>query len=141
MKIKNNKNIELEQLEKQLNRALPDYEYQINGNALTVGNPQKDKKGEPKESTKINIVKVDDEFWIVEAVPFMFKLVMVTVLITLFAYVVQMQGWHWGVNVGLYVIAFVVLGYFVNWFYGLIYAKDFKTFKPEVIAKLKSIVE
>ena len=109
MRIKNNQNIDLENLKLALEKDLPGFKYEINGNAVTA---IKDDK------TKINIVQVGEEYWAVEAVPFQFKLVVVLVLITIFAYWVQLQNWYWAVNVGLYVGAFIVLGYVSNWLFG-----------------------
>ena len=129
MRIKNNQNIDLENLKLALEKDLPGFKYEINGNAVTA---IKDDK------TKINIVQVGKEYWAVEAVPFQFKLVVVLVLITIFAYWVQLQNWYWAVNVGLYLGAFIVLGYLANWIFGIIYAKNFKYFKSEVLNSLKN---
>jgi len=132
MKFKNSQKIDLENLKQILEKQLPDFEYEINGNAVTAIK---------NEETKINIVQVGEEYWAVEAVPFQFKLVVVLVLITMFAYWVQMQGWHWTVNVGLYVGAFIVLGYISNWLFGVIYFKKFKEFKPKVFETLKNTLK
>lgn len=132
MAIKNNKSIDIHTLKDQLKKALPDYDYEMNKDALTVGlNPE----------TKINIVEINNEFWIIEAVPLMFKMVTTVTVITIFAYWVQMQGWHWMVNVGLYFVAFVALGYVTNYIYGFIYRNKYKTFKPTLINKIKELVE
>ena len=132
MKIKNSKNIDLENLKILLEKQLPDCKYEINGNAITVIK---------NENTKMNIVQVGEEYWVVEAVPFQFKLVVVLVLITMFAYWVQLQGWHWTTNVGLYVLAFIVLGYISNWLFGIIYFKNFKDFKPNLFDTLKTLLK
>ena len=132
MRIKNTENVNLEILKTRLEKELPDYKYEINGNAVTVSK---------NEDTKINIVQVGEEYWAVEAVPFQFKLVVVLVLITMFAYWVQMQGWHWSTNVGLYVGAFIVLGYISNWLFGLIYFKKFKNFKEILFNALKNLIK
>lgn len=132
MKIKNNQNIDLEGLKKILEKQLPDFKYEINGNAVTAIK---------NKETKINIVQVGEEYWAVEAVPFQFKLIVVLVLITMFAYWVQLQGWHWAINVGLYLAAFIVLGYISNWLFGLIYSKKFKNFKSKLFNTLKTFLE
>jgi hypothetical protein len=132
MKIKNNQHIGLKELMQLLEKQLPSYKYEINGNAITVIQD---------EETKINIVQVGEEYWVVEAVPFFFKLIVVVVLITIFAYWVQLQGWHWGINVGLYVGAFILLGYVSNWLFGWIYAKNFKDFKPLLLLELKNALK
>lgn len=132
MKIKNNQNIDLEGLKKILEKQLPDFKYEINGNAVTAIK---------NKETKINIVQVGEEYWAVEAVPFQFKLIVVLVLITMFAYWVQLQGWHWAINVGLYLAAFIVLGYISNWLFGLIYSKKFKDFKSKLFNTLKNFLE
>ncbi len=132
MKIKNNQNIDLEGLKKILEKQLPDFKYEINGNAVTAIK---------NKETKINIVQVGEEYWAVEAVPFQFKLIVVLVLITMFAYWVQLQGWHWAINVGLYLAAFIVLGYISNWLFGLIYSKKFKDFKSKLFNTLKTFLE
>lgn len=132
MKIKNNQNIDLEGLKKILEKQLPDFKYEINGNAVTAIK---------NKETKINIVQVGEEYWAVEAVPFQFKLIVVLVLITMFAYWVQLQGWHWAINVGLYLAAFIVLGYISNWLFGLIYSKKFKNFKSKLFNTLKNFLE
>ena len=132
MKIKNNQNIDLEDLKKTLEKQLPDFRYEINGNALTAIK---------NEATKINIVQVGEEYWAVEAVPFQFKLVVVLVFITIFAYWVQLQGWHWAINVGLYLAAFILLGYISNWLFGIIYSKKFKDFKPNLFNTLKKALK
>ena len=132
MRIKNNRNIDLENLKQILEKQLPDFKYEINGNAVTAIKNDK---------TKINIVQVDEEYWAVEAVPFQFKLVVVLVVITTFAYWVQLQGWHWAVNVGLYLAAFIILGYIANWLFGLIYSKKFKDFKSKLFDTLKNTLE
>lgn len=132
MKIKNVQNIDLENLKQILEKQLSDYKYEINGNAITAIK---------NENTKINIVQVGEEYWIVEAVPFMFKLVIVLVFITIFAYWVQLQGWHWAINVGLYVGAFIILGYVSNWFFGVFYAKNFKEFKSKLLDTLKIAIK
>ena len=131
MKFKNKQNIDLKNLKQALEKQLPDFQYEINGNAVTA---IKD------DETKINIVQVGEEYWAVEAVPFQFKLVVVLVLITMFAYWVQQQGWHWAINIGLYFGAFIVLGYISNWLFGVMYSKKFKGFKPEVFNTLKTIL-
>jgi len=132
MAIKNNQAIDLETLKEKLEQMLPDYTYEINGNAITVIYTP---------NTKLNLVKVDDEFWTTEAVPFNFKMVVVIFCITTFAYWVQQQGWHWGINIALYIAAFVALGYIANWLYGLMYAKNYSKFKPTIIKAVKEIVE
>lgn len=132
MRVKNNQNIDLENLKNLLKKQLPDYEYEINGNAVTAIK---------NDDTKINIVQMGEEYWVVEAVPFQFKLVVVLVLITIFAYWVQLQGWHWTVNVGLYLGAFIVLGYVSNWLFGVMYSKNFKDFKPKLIDALKNVLK
>lgn len=132
MRVKNNQNIDLENLRKVLEKQLPDFKYEINGNALTVIK---------NDQTKINIVQMGEEYWAVEAVPFQFKLVVVLVLIAMFAYWVQLQGWHWLVNVGLYLAAFIVLGYISNWLFSLIYKKNFKIFKPKLLNALKNALK
>ena len=132
MRIKNTKNIDLNFLKNQLEKQLPDYKFEINENAVTAIK---------NEDTKINIVQVGEEYWAVEAVPFQFKLVVVLVLITMFAYWVQMQGWHWAINVGLYVLAFVVLGYVSNWLFGVIYFKKFKAFKSKLFDTLQNTLK
>ena len=132
MKIKNNQNIDLEGLKQILEKQLPDFKYEINGNAVTAIK---------NKETKINIVQVGEEYWAVEAVPFQFKLIVVLVLITMFAYWVQLQGWHWAINVGLYLAAFIVLGYISNWLFGLIYSKKFKDFKSKLFNTLKNFLE
>ena len=132
MRIKNTKNIDLNFLKNQLEKQLPDYKFEINENAVTAIK---------NEDTKINIVQVGEEYWAVEAVPFQFKLVVVLVLITMFAYWVQMQGWHWAINVGLYVFAFIVLGYVSNWLFGVIYFKKFKDFKSKLFDTLQNTLK
>ncbi len=132
MRIKNQKQLSIETLKKQLEKTLPQYHYEIHKKTVTA---IKDEKA------KMNIVQMDDEFWMVEAVPFHFKLVVVIVLISIFAYWVQLQGWYWMINVGLYLIAFIILGYVANWFYGWMYAKDFKDFKPKLMNTLKKLLE
>lgn len=129
MRIKNTQNIHLENLKQILEKQLPNYKYEINGNAITVIK---------NEKTKINIVQVGEEYWAVEAVPFMFKLIVVLVLITIFAYWVQLQGWHWSINVSLYLGAFILLGYVSNWLFRVIYANSFKHFKPKLFDTLKN---
>ena len=132
MKIKNNQNINLEKLKEILENELPDFKYKINNNAVTVIK---------NDDTKINIVQVGKEYWAVEAVPFQFKLIIVLVLITMFAYWVQLQGWYWAVNVGLYVAAFIVLGYVSNWLFAMIYFKKFKNFKFKLLKTLKNALK
>lgn len=132
MRIKNQKELTIETLKKKLEKSLPEYQYEIHKNAITVVK---------EEKAKINIVQVDQEFWVVEAVPFQFKLVIVVVMISMFAYWVQLQGWHWIINIGLYIAAFVILGYVANWFYGWMYSKDFKEFKPKLISTLKNLLK
>jgi len=132
MAIKNNQSINIETLRDQLKKALPEYEYEINKNAITISLNQ---------DTKINVVEMNDEFWIIEAVPVFFKMLSVVVVITIFAYWVQMQEWHWMINVGLYFIAFIALGYLTNYLYGFLYRNKFKNFKPVVIEKIKELVE
>ena len=132
MKIKNNQNINLEKLKEILENELPDFKYKINNNAVTVIK---------NDDTKINIVQVGKEYWAVEAVPFQFKLIIVLVLITMFAYWVQLQGWYWAVNVGLYVAAFIVLGYVSNWLFAMIYFKKFKDFKFKLLKTLENILK
>lgn len=132
MRIKNKQEITIEILQKRLERALPEYQYEIHKNAITAIK---------EEKAKMNIVQMEGEYWVVEAVPFQFKLVIVVVMISMFAYWVQLQGWHWAINIGLYVAAFVVLGYVANWFYGWMYSKDFKDFKPKLISTLKNLLE
>ena len=132
MRIKNNPNYNLEDLKKILKKQLSNYKYEINGNAITAIK---------NDNTKINIVQVGEEYWVVEAIPFQFKLVVVLILITIFAYWVQLQNWHWAINVGLYVVAFVVLGYVSNWLFGVIYAKKFKHFKSELLKTLKNALK
>ena len=132
MRIKNNQELDLLSLKNKLEKELPKYKFEVNGNAITASK---------KEDVKMNIVEVEKEFWVVEAVPFQFKLIVVIILISLFAYWVQSQGWHWGINVSLYVAAFVVLGYAANWIYGVIYAKKFKKFKLELKNTLKNALK
>ena len=132
MKIKNNQNINLEKLKEILENELPDFKYKINNNAVTVIK---------NDDTKINIVQVGKEYWAVEAVPFQFKLIIVLVLITMFAYWVQLQGWYWVVNVGLYVAAFIVLGYVSNWLFAMIYFKKFKDFKFKLLKTLENALK
>jgi hypothetical protein len=132
MKIKNNQNINLEKLKEILENELPDFKYKINNNAVTVIK---------NDDTKINIVQVGKEYWAVEAVPFQFKLIIVLVLITMFAYWVQLQGWYWAVNVGLYVAAFIVLGYVSNWLFAMIYFKKFKDFKFKLLKTLENALK
>lgn len=134
MAIKNNQNISLEVLKEKLEEQFPIYQFEMNDNSLTaIASP----------TIKLNIVAMSDgeEFWITEAVPFIFKMVIVITLITMFAYWVQLQGWHWAINIGLYVVAFIVLGYIANWFYGLVYANDYKDFKPKIRNAIKEISE
>lgn len=132
MAIKNNKSIDITTLRDQLKKAFPDYEYTINKNALTIGFNQ---------DTKINVVEMNNEFWIIEAVPLNFKMLTTVTIITIFAYWVQMQGWNWMINVALYFIAFIALGYITNYIYGFLYRNKFKNFKPIVIKKIKKLVE
>ena len=132
MKIKNNQNINLEKLKEILENELPDFKYKINNNAVTVIK---------NDDTKINIVQVGKEYWAVEAVPFQFKLIIVLVLITMFAYWVQLQGWYWAVNVGLYVAAFIVLGYVSNWLFAMIYFKKFKDFKFKLLKTIENALK
>lgn len=132
MAIKNNKSISLEALKSTLEKSFPDYNFEINGNALTVIYAP---------NTKLNIVAVGEEFWTVEAVPFNFKMVIVIFCIATFAYWVQQQGWHWGINIVLYAIAFVALGYIANWLYGLLYQRNYQKFKPQIIQKIKEMAE
>ena len=132
MKIKNNQNINLEKLKEILENELPDFKYKINNDAVTVIK---------NDDTKINIVQVGKEYWAVEAVPFQFKLIIVLVLITMFAYWVQLQGWYWAVNVGLYVAAFIVLGYVSNWLFAMIYFKKFKDFKFKLLKTLENALK
>ena len=132
MKIKNNQNINLEKLKEILENELPDFKYKINNNAVTLIK---------NDDTKINIVQVGKEYWAVEAVPFQFKLIIVLVLITMFAYWVQLQGWYWAVNVGLYVAAFIVLGYVSNWLFAMIYFKKFKDFKFKLLKTLENALK
>ena len=132
MKIKNNQNINLEKLKEILENELPDFKYKINNNAVTVIK---------NDDTKINIVQVGKEYWAVEAVPFQFKLIIVLVLITMFAYWVQLQGWYWAVNVGLYVAAFIVLGYVSNWLFAMIYFKKLKNFKFKLLKTLENALK
>jgi len=61
------------------------------------------------------------------------------VVITTFAYWVQLQNWHWLVNVGLYLTAFIILGYISNWLFGVIYSKKFQNFKPQILNTLENI--
>ena len=132
MAIKNNQSVGLTTLQQQLEIAFPNYDFEINGNALTaILNIQ----------TKLNIVEMGEEYWVVEAVPFTFKMVVVVVIITIFAYWVQMQNWHWGINIGLYLIAFIALGYMANFLYGFLYRNNYKEFKPAIIEKVKELVE
>lgn len=131
MKIKNTKNIALEDLKKQMGEELSQYQYSINTNALTV---------EKSEKVKMNIVKMEEEYWATPAVPFVFKGTITLISISLLAYQIQGFGWHWAINVGVYMAAFVLLGYVINWFYETLYAKDFKPFKTEVTTTLKKII-
>lgn len=132
MAIKNNQNIDLETLQKKLKKRLPDYEYEINGNALTIAY---------QPNTKLNIVQMGEEFWTVEAVPFNFKMVIVIFALSTFSYWVIMQGWSWGINIALFIAAFIALGYIANWLYGLMYAKNYQKFKPKVVKVVKELVE
>mgnify|MGYP000530705854 CR=1 FL=1 len=132
MAIKNNQSIDIATLKDQLKKALPDYDYEINKDALTIG---------LNESTKLNIVEMNNEFWIIEAVPLNFKMFSVVIIITIFAYWVQIQDWHWMVNVALYFTAFVALGYLTNFLYGFIYRNRYKNFKPTIINKIKELAE
>jgi hypothetical protein len=132
MAIKNNKSIDIETLKNQLEKDFSDYNYEINKNALTVG---------LNEDTKINIVAINEEFWVIEAVPVNFKMLTTVIIITIFAYWVQMQDWNWMINVGLYFVAFIALGYITNYLYGLLYRNKFKNFKPVLIQKIKELVE
>lgn len=132
MAVKNNKSIDLPTLQEKLEKAFPDYSYEINRNALTVA---------LNEKTKLNIVAVEKEFWIIEAVPYTFRMVVIVSVITIFAYWVQMQGWHWGINLAAYAMAFVILVYVANFLYGFVFKKNFENFKPKVIEKLKEIAE
>lgn len=131
MRVKNVKEIGLEELKKQMEEKLSQYKYDINENALTVAKSEK---------VKLNIVKMESEYWVTPAVPFVFKGTVTLISISLLAYKIQDFGWHWAVNVGVYMAAFVLLGYAVNWFYAALYAKDFKPFKAETTTALKSIV-
>ncbi len=132
MQIKNQNELSIEILKKKLEEILPEYQYEIHKNAITATK---------EEKAKMNIVQMEKEYWVVEAVPFQFKLVIVVVMISMFAYWVQLQGWHWAINVGLYISAFVILGYVANWFYGWMYSKYFKDFKPKLILTLKKLLE
>lgn len=132
MAIKNNQSLDLETLKTKLEKSLPDYQYEINGNALTVAYAP---------NTKLNVVQMGEEFWTVEAVPFNFKMVIVIFSLSTFSYWVIMQDWHWGINIALFILAFIALGYVANWLYGLMYAKNYSKFKPKVIKAVKEIVE
>lgn len=131
MRVKNEQKITLEELKKQMEKELSQYEYDINENALTVAKSEK---------VKMNIVKMEEEYWVTPAVPFVFKGTVTLISISLLAYKIQNFGWHWAVNVGVYMAAFVLLGYVVNWFYVALYAKDFKPFNAEITVALKAIV-
>ena len=131
MRVKNEREIGLEELKKQMEEKLSQYKYDINENALTVTKSEK---------VKMNIVKMENEYWGTPAVPFTFKGTVTLISISLLAYKIQDFGWHWAVNVGVYMVAFVLLGYVVNWFYMALYAKDFKPFNAETAAALKGIV-
>lgn len=132
MAIKNNQSIDLPTLQKRLSKDFPKYDFEINDNAITASLDDK---------TKLNIVSMEGELWIVEAVPFTFKMVVVVFAITFVAYWVQLQDWHWGINIGIYLVAFIALGYIANFLYGFLYKKNFKDFKPAIIEKVKAIVE
>lgn len=132
MAIKNNQNINLETLKKKLEKTLPDYQYEINGNALTVTY---------QTNTKLNVVEMGEEFWTVEAVPFNFKMVIVIFSLSTFSYWVIMQDWNWLINIALFILAFIALGYIANWLYGLMYAKNYSKFKPKVVKAVKEFAE
>lgn len=132
MAIQNNKAIKLEDLKIEMKKEFTNYSFEIHKNALTIGF---------SKNTKLNIVQVGEEFWIVEAVPFTFKIAVALSFMGLIAYLIQLQGWHWGINLVLYFIALVLLGYFTNWLYRLVYYKNYKAFKPAIIKSLKQLVE
>lgn len=133
MAIKNNKSIDISALRSQLKKDFPDYEFKINGNAVTVSN----------DKVKLNVVSMGEgqEFWIVEAVPFNFKMMMLIFILSFFVYWVQQQDWHWGVNIALYLGAFVGLGYLIDFLYAQMYRHAYKDFKPAIIGKVKELVE
>jgi hypothetical protein len=132
MAIQNNKSIKLDELKIDMKKEFKDYSFEIHKNALTIGS---------SKNTKLNVVEVGEEFWIVEAVPFPFKIAVVLSFMGLIAYLVQLQGWHWGINLVLYFAALIILGYVANWLYRLVYYKNYKEFKPAIIKALKKRVE
>lgn len=111
------------QLAERLAQALPQYTYTATPQAITATDA---------DGLQLNIVAMNDgtEYWIVEAVPYIFKLVTVVTLIALFAYPIQLRGWHWAVNIGLYLLLFAVLSYVANFLYGLLHRRQYRTFKP-----------
>lgn len=132
MAVQNNKSIQLDKLKIEMKKEFPNYTFEIHKNALTIGF---------SENTKLNIVPVGEEFWIVEAVPFTFKIAIGFFFMIMIAYLIQMQGWHWGINLLLYLTTIILLGYITNWIYRLVYYKNYKLFKPAIIKALKSITE
>ena len=132
MAVQNNKAIELDTLKIEMKKEFPDYTFEIHKNALTIG---------LSSNTKLNIVEVGEEFWIVEAVPFPFKVGIGLFFMILIAYLIQSQGWHWGIDLVLYFITIILLGYITNWIYRLVYYKNYKLFKPAIIKTLKRLVE
>lgn len=132
MVIQNNKSIQLEELKKDMKIEFKNHYFEINKNALTISF---------SKNTKLNIVSIGKEFWIVEAVPFPFKIAVVLSFMGLIAYLIQLQEWHWGIDLILYFFTLIFLGYATNWLYRLVYYKNYKVFKPTIIQALKKRVE
>lgn len=134
MAIKNTQALTTAQLAERLARDLPDYTYTATPQAVTATDP---------DGIQLNIVAMNDgaEYWIVEAVPYIFKLVTVVTLIALFAYPIQLRGWHWAVNLGLYLLLFATLSYVANFLYGLLYRRQYRTFKPQLRSTVQRIVD
>lgn len=133
MAIHNHQSLNTTELAQQLAQRLPQYTYTATTEAVTATHP---------DGMQLNIVAMNDgtEYWITEAVPYIFKLVTVVTLIALFAYPIQLRGWPWTTNLALYVLLFATLSYVANFLYGLLHRRQYRHFKPEIRQAVQQLV-
>lgn len=133
MAIRNHQSLNTTELAHKLAQRLPQYTYTATAEAVTATHP---------DGMQLNIVAMNDgtEYWITEAVPYIFKLVTVVTLIALFAYPIQLRGWPWTTNLALYVLLFATLSYVANFLYSLLHRRQYRHFKPEIRDAVQQLV-
>ena len=129
-KVANPKDKSLQTLKEGLSKSKKEYTYEMNGNALTV---------KKSEDLMLNIMKGDNNFFVVEATPFIYRGVAVFMVLGLIIVALQSVDWAWWWNIPFYLVGYFLAGVTGDAIFRQVKRKEYAPFRAEVIEAMEYI--